>query len=363
MSDEPTSAVGAQPREGEGEGPLLLRKRHVQYFKRVLAVLPSSAASLDTSRMTLLFFALSGLDVLQALDSISAEEQKQMVEWIYAQQVLPDKSNPDGMHLCGFRGASFLGIPFAAHQSSASAPYDCSHVAMTYTALACLLILGDDLSRVNRPAVLSGLRQLQKEDGSFSSTVEGSENDMRFVFCACCVCYMLNDWSAIDTQKTVEFIRRSQGYDYGVGQGPFLESHGGSTFCAVASLVLMGELGALPHAQLEGLKRWCVNRQITGFQGRPNKPVDTCYSFWVGASLELMGCSSLVDKKWNRSYIFSTQGEYTGGFSKWPDSHPDPMHSYLGLCGLALNGEAQLRPIHAALNISKRAADWLHQLQ
>ena len=45
---------------------------------------------------------------------------------------------------------------------------------------------------------------------SFSSTVEGSENDMRFVFCACCVCYMLNDWSAIDTQKTVEFIRRSQ---------------------------------------------------------------------------------------------------------------------------------------------------------
>ena len=50
MSDEPTSAVGAQPREGEEEGPLLLRKRHVQYFKRVLAVLPSSAASLDTSR-------------------------------------------------------------------------------------------------------------------------------------------------------------------------------------------------------------------------------------------------------------------------------------------------------------------------
>ena len=51
--------------------------------------------------------------------------------------------------------------------------------------------------------------------------------------------------------------------------------------------MLMGELGALPHAQLEGLKRWCVNRQITGFQGRPNKPVDTCYSFWVGASLEV----------------------------------------------------------------------------
>ena len=78
-----------------------------------------------------------------------------------------------------------------------------------------------------------------------------------------------------------------QGYDYGVGQGPYLESHGGSTFCAVASLVLMGQLEALPHTHLEGLKRWCVGRQITGFQGRPNKPVDTCYSFWIGASLEV----------------------------------------------------------------------------
>ena len=121
------------------------------------------------------------------------------------------------MHLCGFRGASFLGIPFAAHQvgpqrmeespanihspsppplppppppppqSSASAPYDCSHVAMTYTALACLLILGDDLSRVNRPAVLSGLRQLQKEDGrwvgeNYSDRVSVSHTSLLALF-------------------------------------------------------------------------------------------------------------------------------------------------------------------------------------
>lgn len=40
----------------------------------------------------------------------------------------------------------------------------------------------------------------------------------------------------------------------------------------------------------------------------------------------------------------------------------DPMHTYLGLCGLSLNGEAGLSPIHPALNISQRAADWLHEL-
>ena len=39
--------------------------------------------------------------------------------------------------------------------------------------------------------------------------------------------------------------------------------------------------------ELEKIKRWCLVRQKSGFQGRPNKPVDTCYSFWVGASLKV----------------------------------------------------------------------------
>ena len=43
--------------------------------------------------------------------------------------------------------------------------YDCSHIAMTYTALASLLILGDDLSRVDRPAVIESLKVLQLPDG------------------------------------------------------------------------------------------------------------------------------------------------------------------------------------------------------
>ena len=65
-------------------------------------------------------------------------------------------------------------------------------------------------------------------------------------------------------------------------------SPGGSTFCAVASLVLSGRLSStLPPPQTHRLRRWCALRQLSGFQGRPNKPVDTCYSFWVGATLEV----------------------------------------------------------------------------
>ena len=63
---------------------------------------------------------------------------------------------------------------------------------------------------------------------------------------------------------------------------------GGSSYCALAALVLMGRLEtAFSPDQLEKIKRWCIFRQKSGFHGRPNKPVDTCYSFWVGASLKV----------------------------------------------------------------------------
>ena len=45
---------------------------------------------------------------------------------------------------------------------------------------------------------------------SFCFTAQGSEDDMRFIYCACCVCYILKDWSCMDVDKAVEFIKRSQ---------------------------------------------------------------------------------------------------------------------------------------------------------
>jgi geranylgeranyl transferase type-1 subunit beta len=42
-------------------------------------------------------------------------------------------------------------------------------------------------------------------------------------------------------------MQQQQSYDYGIGQGPGQESHGGSTYCAVAALHLMGRLDDLPN--------------------------------------------------------------------------------------------------------------------
>ena len=48
-------------------------------------------------RMTIAFFAISGLDMLNALDAVDSVKAD-IIEWIYAFQVLPD---PSGMlYLC-----------------------------------------------------------------------------------------------------------------------------------------------------------------------------------------------------------------------------------------------------------------------
>ncbi|KAL0979798.1 hypothetical protein UPYG_G00189850 [Umbra pygmaea] len=336
-----------------------LKDRHVRFFQRCLQVLPERYSSLETSRLTIVFFALSGLDVLDSLDVI---DKPSLIEWVYSLQVLPteDQSN---LGRCGFRGSSHIGVPYSTSEGpGVSHPYDSGHVAMTYTGLACLVIMGDDLVRVNKKACLSGLKALQLEDGSFYAVPEGSENDMRFVYCAACICYMLDDWSGMDVKKAIEYIRKSMSYDNGIAQGAGLESHGGSTFCAIATLCLMGKLETFTERQLNRIRRWCILRQRNGFHGRPNKPVDTCYSFWVGATLELLDVFQYTNFEKNRNYILSTQDRLVGGFAKWPDSHPDPLHAYFGICGLALIGEASLRRVHPALNVSERAFQYLQQL-
>lgn len=127
-----------------------------------------------------------------------------------------------------------------------------------------------------------------------------------------------------------------QSYDGGIGQGPGLESHGGSTFCAVASLFLMREhiniLDVLTWDRSARLKRWCLMRQDGGFNGRPGKPSDTCYSFWVGATLELLEFLDFSDAEQNKTFILNTQDRFIGGLAKFDNTRPDPLHTYLGEC-------------------------------
>ncbi|KHJ97366.1 prenyltransferase and squalene oxidase repeat-containing domain protein [Oesophagostomum dentatum] len=157
--------------------------------------------------------------------------------------------------------------------------------------LLCLAILGDNFERVNRIAILSSLRESQKEDGSFWSEGKGSESDMRFVFCAVAICHILQDYSYINWTSLGSFIKASLNYDGGIGQGPGDESHGGSTFCAIASLSLSNRLwdeSVLTRKQINRLVKWALWKHDHGFHGRAHKDDDSCYAFWIGATLEIM---------------------------------------------------------------------------
>lgn len=336
----------------------LLHNRHAKYFQRTLAVLPCSLASYDTQRITLLFFGVSGLDVLDRLESI-ASTKTHIVDWLYS--CLVSSPEEEQISCSGWRGSTTIKL---TNSSLPSHEHDQGHIAMTYTALATLLILGDDLSRVNRKSVVAGVRALQLADGSYRAALDGGENDMRFLYCAACVCTILNDWTGMDQDAAVNYVLASFSYEGGVGQGPGLEAHGGSTFCAVAALSLMGRLEALGETRLESLTAWCLQRQVpgSGYMGRPNKPEDTCYSFWVGATLAILGRLDMTDTSASRNYVLSTQDPVTGGMAKWVDSGVDPLHTYMGLSGLSLQGEAGIERVDPCLNITVRARQWLESL-
>lgn len=124
----------------------------------------------------------------------------------------------------------------------------------------------------------------------------------------------------------------------------------------------MKKLDCLNEYQIHRLKQWCLNRQDKGFNGRVNKPIDSCYSFWIGATLELIEMLQFTNYEGNVNYIFETFDDITGGFSKWPGFSPDPLHTYMGICALSLVKFSNLKKIHPALVISEEAYENLKNI-
>ncbi|KAJ7541884.1 hypothetical protein O6H91_10G080900 [Diphasiastrum complanatum] len=337
---------------GEEEvGAAFDRDLHVQFFVSMLHELPSEYEGQDVNRLTLAYFAISGLHILNALHLVP---KKEIIEWIYGLQVLPSScaTHENGV-MYGFRGSPSIGIKMNSLGVTPSL-HDGGHLAMTYSALATLKVLGDDLSRVYREGIISSMRMLQQPNGSFSPLSLGAETDLRFVYCAAAICSLLQDWSGMDSSMAIDYIRQSQSYDQGFGLSPGLESHGGATYCAIAALKLMGQIVedsttceiTSPVVDVQALIHWCSQKQAHsgGFRGRANKDADSCYAFWIGGSLQILGAFKFCDKMALRSFLLTCQSKY-GGFSKLPDEWPDILHAYYGVCGFSLLKEPGLDPL------------------
>lgn len=190
------------------------KERHIKYFLRCLrTLLPHQYTSGDSGRILLAFFIISGLDLLGVLKtSTTPEERKRCIDWLYHCQ------HPSG----GIRG--FTGTIFGDEKRTrANEAWDPATVPSTFLALQTLLLLGDDLSRLNRKGCLIWLRKLQRENGSFGETlgvddeIEGG-SDLRFCYCAAGIRYLLRGprqkdvagVEDIDAARLVSFIQSSQ---------------------------------------------------------------------------------------------------------------------------------------------------------
>jgi geranylgeranyl transferase type-1 subunit beta len=362
-SSSSSAAAANQPPNGEKEEIVFYKNRgwksslllpqHVKYCRRLLfQPLSSDFQDYDTQRINFLHFMVAALDILQATSSaLKDEDRLRIINWIYLLQVTDN--NDHGGH--GFRGSS----TFVSVVCPETSLRPSGHITMTFAALISLLSLRDDLSRVNKKAIIAGIGKLQNKDGSFRASLDCSENDMRFVYSAVATCYILDDFSSINVPKLLSYIQKSFTYEGSCGSGYGTEGHAAYTFCAVASLVLLEKLETtLSAKQLEVLTRWLLFRQDQGFTGRPNKDQDTCYSFWVCATLALLGKLDLSSKTENMEFIFSNQNPLTGGIGKYDNDLCDPLHTFMGIAGLSLLPYANLNPVLPELTMTQ--STWSH---
>ncbi|KAL8153886.1 hypothetical protein V2J09_011646 [Rumex salicifolius] len=238
----------------------LARDNHIEYLTRGLQQLPSSFCVLDANRPWLCYWILHSLALLG--EPFDEELQSNAIDFLSRCQ------DPNGGY-CG-------------------GPGQLPHLATTYAAVNSLVTLGghQSLSSINREKLHSFLRRMKDPYGGFRMH-EGGEMDVRACYTAISVASMLNILDDELVRNVGNYIRSCQTFEGGIGGEPGTEAHGGYTFCGLAAMILINEVHQL---DLAGLINWVVFRQGMegGFQGRTNKLVDGCYSFWQGDVFSLI---------------------------------------------------------------------------
>ncbi|KAA0053672.1 protein farnesyltransferase subunit beta [Cucumis melo var. makuwa] len=232
----------------------LQRENHIEYLTNGLNHLGPSFRVLDANRPWICYWILHSIALLG--DSVDAELEARAIDFLNRCQ-LP-------------------------------------HLATTYAAVNSLVTLGshEALSSINRHKLYTFLLQMKHPSGGFRMHDQG-EIDVRACYTAISVASILNILDDELVQNVGNYIQSCQTFEGGIAGEPGSEAHGGYTFCGLATLILINEVHRL---DLRSLLDWVVFRQAgleCGFQGRTNKLVDGCYSFWQGGVCSLLKRLSL----------------------------------------------------------------------
>ncbi|WKY13786.1 hypothetical protein Q1695_004543 [Nippostrongylus brasiliensis] len=305
--------------QGDAAVPVLNRNLHVDYLIGSLKKCGRGYSSFDASRAWMCYWGVHSLNILGV--SLPHSQKADVIAFLKTCQ------HPDG----GFGGG----------------PGQYAHLAPTYASVMALASLQtkEALAAINRESLTRFLHRMKQPDGSFTMH-DGGEADIRGTYCALAVAALCGIMTDKLKDGTAEWIVKCQTYEGGFGGEPMTEAHGGYTYCGVASLVILDRY-RLVNSEL--LLQWLSRRQMRfegGFQGRTNKLVDGCYSFWQAANFPLIDgemaregrktTEGLFDARMLEEYVLMCCQDEAGGLRDKPDKSRDLYHTCYVLSGLAI---------------------------
>lgn len=247
-------------------------------------------------------------------------------------------------------------------------PQHDAHILSTLSGLQVLLMYDQSMSvldAIKRKRLVTFIESLQLPDGSFQGDFTG-EVDTRFSYTALSSLSILGALTNEVVDRAVDFISRCQNFDGGFGIIPGSESHAAQVFTSVGSLAICDRLDSLGENEIK-LASWLSERQVLpsgGFNGRPEKLPDVCYSWWVLSSLAILGKKHWVDVRKLESFILNCQDIQHGGISDRPDNQADIFHTCFGITGLSLvdhgkYGLKEIDPIYCMpIETTKHLVKW-----
>ncbi|CCH61140.1 hypothetical protein TBLA_0E00790 [Henningerozyma blattae CBS 6284] len=223
------------------------------------------------------------------------------------------------------------------------------HMLATLSGVQILAIYDsiDSLTNEQIESIVKFVVTNQLEDGSFQGDQFG-EVDTRFIYNGLATLKLLGRLTDNIVDSAVDYIKRCRNFDGGYGLCIGAESHSAQVFTCLGALALTGKLDTiLTKDEQEQTAWWLCERQVNegGFNGRPSKLPDACYSWWVGASLAILGKIDWINGDDLEKFLLKCQDEERGGFSDRPGNETDVFHTIFSLAGLSLVGKQDLMPI------------------
>lgn len=331
----------------------VFKESHLKFVNKMISGLPFGYSGLDSGLPWFVYWSLNAFDIF-GMDKYEFSHDLKAKFIFY----LSDLINYDG----GFSGYS-KGL---------------SHIISNYAAVLAIVSLHckEAYDMIDRKAMKKYLMSMKKackssddvldkdgyfllhnKNGKISELTThpyggfqvhyNGESDLRATYCAVVVAYILNIIDDEFEEGICELISKCQSHEGGLGPEPFSEAHGGYNFCGIATLLMLGKLNSI---NVDSQLRWLANRQMKiegGFQGRTNKLVDSCYSFWQASVFNMLietdpykyslESELLYDQLSLQAYILMACQQTHGGILDKPGKKPDLFHLNYAGAGFSLS--------------------------